>query len=54
MASAEDEGYGRGLHSRYKLGEGKPCFDVAADGVENYEQSLDLRVLLDGDELRNI
>ena len=53
MSAAEDEGHGRRFHSGYKLRYRESGFDIAADGVENYEQAFNIAALFYRDELRN-
>ena len=53
MSAAEDEGHGRRFHSGYKLRYRESGFDIAADGVEDYEQAFDIAALFYRDELRN-
>ena len=53
MSAAEDEGHGRRFHSGYKLRYREPGFDIAADGVEDYEQAFDIAALFYRNELRN-
>lgn len=53
MSAAEDEGHGRRFHSGYKLRYRESGFDIAADGVEDYEQAFDIAALFYRDKLRN-
>ena len=53
MSAAENQRDGRLVHSRDKLGESQPRFNIPADGVEDHQQSLDAGVLLDRNQLRN-
>ena len=46
VAAAEDERNSRLSHSRDELCDGETGFDVAADGIEQYEQTVDLVGLL--------
>lgn len=51
VTTAEDEGNSRLSHSCDEFGDGEAGFDVAADGIEQYEQAVDLVGLLNRGDL---
>ena len=53
MAAAQHKADGRLPHARHKLRNRKAGLHVSADGVEDHEQAVDGRVLLNGDKLRD-
>ena len=52
MPAAENEGNRRRLHPAYQLCNRKPRFNIAADRIEDDEQSFDLAALLNRHKLR--
>lgn len=53
VTTAEDEGNSRLSHSCDEFSDGEAGFDVAADGIEQYEQAVDLVGLLNRSNLRD-